>query len=234
MNVRVILLIAQLYIHLSFLIGLFVIPWTVTVPSILVNQILFVGLCGTVFYHRVVTHNNPVHPLAERFLFYLSWLGCSGSLIAWAGTHRQHHRFSDTDKDPHCPAHVGRLKAYWWSSGTQSVVRYIPDLLRKPHYVFQHAHYFKVLLLLHAFGAWLLPFKFYWMVLISPAFLMWFAGSSINAFGHDKKGPINISFLAFLHGGEGWHVYHHEVPTDPNFGHPLDWGYWIYRAISYK
>lgn len=234
MNIRLLLLICQIYIHLFFVIGLFLLPLSLSIPAVIINQVIFVGFCGTVFYHRVVSHNNPVRPVIEKALILLSWLGCSGSLIAWAGTHRQHHRYSDTAKDPHCPIHHGKLRAYWWSSGTQSIVRYIPDLLRKPWYVFQHQHYFKVLITLHVLIGFIFSFEVYWTTLIAPAFLMWFTGSSINALGHSEKGPLNNFFFGLLHAGEGWHANHHNTPSDPSFGHRFDWGHQIYRLIQKK
>jgi sn-1 stearoyl-lipid 9-desaturase len=31
----------------------------------------------------------------------LGMISCSGSALRWAGIHRNHHKHSDTDKDPH-------------------------------------------------------------------------------------------------------------------------------------
>ncbi len=120
MSTRLVLLFSQIYIHISFLIGLYRYPLSTTLPLIFAEQVIFVGLCGTVFYHRVVTHKNPVKPFIEKCLILLSWIGCSGSLVAWAGTHRKHHRHSDTVNDPHSPAFLGKIKAYWWSSGNEN------------------------------------------------------------------------------------------------------------------
>ncbi len=32
-------------------------------------------------------------------MILLSWLGATSSALAWAGVHRKHHRYSDTEKD---------------------------------------------------------------------------------------------------------------------------------------
>lgn len=232
MNFKQTLLSTQIYAHIVFLIGLFTISWHISLPIIIISQIIYVGFCGTVFFHRTVAHKNSLNPVIEKILLIISWLGMSGSALAWAGTHRKHHRYSDTEKDPHCPIHHGRLKAYWYSSGNEDIIRYVPDLLRKPWYIFQHTHYFKILLIVHIVGLLLLPFYVYWSILIVPAFLMWFAGSSVNIFCHDKNGPRNIGLLGYIHAGEGWHANHHNDPANTSFKHPADWGGIIHNIIK--
>lgn len=231
MNFRKGLLIFQIYTHLGFLAGLYLFPIKQTLLFILVSQIIYVGFCGTVYFHRVVSHKNAIEPFVERILLFISWLGVSGSVIAWAGTHRKHHRFTDSENDPHSPTHMGRLKAYWYSSGSDDIIRYVPDLLRNSLYVAQHKHYFKVLLIVHLAGVLLLPPLWYWGLLITPAFLMWFAGSSVNALCHDRRGPKNIPLLGFLHAGEGWHKHHHDQPKEASFQHWSDWGFYIFKMI---
>lgn len=228
------LLALQIFVHIAFVYGLVVFPLGFVLPIILVSQIVYVGFCGTVYFHRAVAHKNPIQPGYDKVLLLLSWLGISGSAIAWAGTHRMHHRFSDSSRDPHCPVHRGRWRAYWYSSGSEEIVRYVPDLLRNSWYLFQHQHYFKVLLLIHFLGFIFLPLLWYWGLLIVPAFLMWFAGSSVNIFCHNKSGPLNSALFGYLHAGEGWHKNHHEQPSNSSFRHPADWGYLIYQLIQRK
>lgn len=234
MNAKQKLLLIQVYAHIAFICGLFVVPWQIALFIIIISQVVYVGFCGTAFYHRTVAHKNQINTVVEKILIILSWVGASGSAIAWAGTHRKHHRYSDTDKDPHCPMHMGRLRSYWYSSGNEDIMRYIPDLLRKKWYVFQHKYYFIVLFLVHALGIFILPFNWYWGLLIVPAFLMWFAGSSINVFCHDSKGPKNVNVLGYLHAGEGWHKNHHDHASDPFFRHSADWGGLIHKFIRLK
>lgn len=234
MNFRKVLLAFQIFIHLSFLLGLLFVPLKMAIPFILVSQVVYVGFCGTVYFHRVIAHRNEIHPWINRALLFLSWLGVSGSVIAWAGTHRKHHRLSDSERDPHSPVHRGIFRTYWYSSGDEDIVKYVPDLLRQKLFLFQHKHYFKFLVGIHILGFLTLPLHFYWGFLIVPAFLMWFAGSTINVFCHNSLGPINIPVLGFLHAGEGWHKNHHASPALCNFGHKGDWGYLLYNLIKTK
>jgi stearoyl-CoA desaturase (delta-9 desaturase) len=166
------LLLIQIYAHILFLVGLVLLSATISIPTIIISQIIYVGICGTAFFHRTVSHKNKINPTIEKILILLSWVGMSGSALAWAGTHRKHHRYTDTEKDPHSPKYHGRLRTYWYSSGAGDIIRYVPDLLRKPWYLFQHKYYFKVLLVLHTLGLLFLSFTYYWALLIVPAFLM--------------------------------------------------------------
>lgn len=227
------LLATQLYIHTIFMVGLVMLPWYVTIPTLIIGHIVFVGFCGTVFFHRIVTHKNRVNPVAEKILLGLSWLGGVSSAIAWAGVHRKHHRFSDTSKDPHSPKYLGKLRTYCQLSDNDSdAIKYVPDLLKKPLYVFQHRHYFQVLGAIHLIGVFVLPFQLYWMLLIVPAFLMWFVGSMVNIFGHNANGSKNSLLLGILSAGEGWHRNHHDEPGNYSFRHSLDWGQYLYRIVK--
>ena len=232
MNYKKALLIFQIFIHVIFLAGLFLFPIAKIFCFIVISQVIYVGFCGTVYFHRVVSHKNPIYPFIDKILLFVSWLGVSGSVIAWVGTHRKHHRYTDSERDPHSPTHMGRLRAYWYSSGDEDIVRYIPDLLRNPLYLLQHKHYFKVLLVIHFIGLIFLTPLWYWGLLVTPAFLMWFAGSSVNALCHDDHGPINNPFLGILHAGEGWHKNHHSHPNANSFRHWTDWGYYIHKLIK--
>jgi stearoyl-CoA desaturase (delta-9 desaturase) len=228
------LLLIQIYAHILFLVGLVLLPATISIPTIIISQIVYVGVCGTAFFHRTVSHKNAINPIIEKILILLSWVGMSGSAMAWAGTHRKHHRYSDTEKDPHSPKHHGIIKTYWYSSGAGDIMRYVPDLLRQPWYLFQHKYYFKGLLVLHVLGILFLSFTYYWALLIVPAFLMWFSGSLINTCCHDDKGPINVSILGYFSAGEGWHKYHHEQPANSSFRHWADWGGHLHKLMSVK
>jgi len=227
------LLTMQVYLHISFIVGLILLPISVIVPTLILSHIVYVGLCGTMLFHRTISHRNPIHPIAEKILLLLSWLGATSSALAWAGVHRKHHRYSDTDKDPHSPIRLGKFRAYWQLSNNDTdIIKYVPDLLRKPLYVFQHKNYFTVLFSLHFIGIVFLPLAWYWVFLVVPGVLMWMAGSAVNVFCHDKNGPCNVPILGFLSAGEGWHKNHHEQPSNPSFRHWSDWGGHFHKLLK--
>jgi stearoyl-CoA desaturase (delta-9 desaturase) len=66
----------------------------------------------TAGYHRYFAHR--AYKTSRWFQFVLAWLGCMAMQkgpLWWASNHRDHHKYSDTDQDPHSPI----TKSFWWS-----------------------------------------------------------------------------------------------------------------------
>ena len=98
----------------------------------------------TMTYHRLLTHQSWRAP---KWFYYLGTLcgmyGLTGSPIAWVAVHREHHRHTDTDKDPHSPKN-GFFKAQWLSMFHTVNPRYAVDMARDPFQVFVHKNYFLI------------------------------------------------------------------------------------------
>ena len=55
-------------------------------------------------YHRYFAHGGKQqHPVLEIIYLYFGLLCGGRSLLTWAGVHRMHHAYADTDNDPHSP-----------------------------------------------------------------------------------------------------------------------------------
>ncbi len=105
------------------------------------------GLGITVGYHRLFTHRSfKTGPAVRIVLGVLGSAAIEGPVIEWVATHRQHHRFSDREGDPHSP-HVGHGSG--WRGALRGLVHahvgwtfrgqdracsehYAPDLLADP------------------------------------------------------------------------------------------------------
>ena len=58
--------------------------------------------------HRYFAHRQfKTTKVFETISLFLSMLAFSRSPLGWIGAHRIHHRYSDTNNDPHSPAHKG-------------------------------------------------------------------------------------------------------------------------------
>lgn len=65
------------------------------------------GLGVTVGFHRLLTHRSfKTYRSVRAVAAILGSAAVEGPVIEWVATHRKHHRFSDTEGDPHSP-HVG-------------------------------------------------------------------------------------------------------------------------------
>jgi stearoyl-CoA desaturase (Delta-9 desaturase) len=65
-------------------------------------------LCVTIYLHRGVTHRGlEFHPALSHFMRFWLWLTTGMVTKQWVAIHRKHHRFIDTDGDPHSPKLFG-------------------------------------------------------------------------------------------------------------------------------
>jgi len=72
------------------------------------------------FLHRYSAHKMYTMPLfTERIVHFLTWVIMGSSYLVprgYAILHREHHAYSDTDKDPHSPHHVPDLFTMMWNT----------------------------------------------------------------------------------------------------------------------
>lgn len=72
----------------------------------------------TFFLHRYGAHRMfKLSPFWERFFYLCTWLTQGSSYLnprAYALLHREHHAFSDTERDPHSPHVYKSLFAMMW------------------------------------------------------------------------------------------------------------------------
>ncbi|VFQ75100.1 unnamed protein product [Cuscuta campestris] len=65
---------------------------------------IITGIGMTVSYHRNLCHKSFKLPKwLEYMLSYFGVLALQGDPIGWVSTHRHHHKYTDSLKDPHSP-----------------------------------------------------------------------------------------------------------------------------------
>lgn len=110
---------------------------------------LFITIVIDIMYHRYYAHKSFKFKseLIRKTLSVLTITGGYGSYITWAAIHRCHHRFSDTDKDPHGPNNHS-LKDHILLNFTipPNVYKYATDLLQDPFNKFLHKNYWLIYL----------------------------------------------------------------------------------------
>jgi stearoyl-CoA desaturase (delta-9 desaturase) len=173
-----------------------------------------------------------------------------GDPIQWVTIHRQHHRFADTDLDPHSPIH-GFLWAHllWFNAGFFSrttpthEAAYAKDLTSQAFYRLLR---FAVLPLMAGalFGLWK------WggaEAVLWGGFVRYFLGDHatwfVNSAGHclgwraykrDDR-STNCYWVGILAFGEGFHNNHHAFPSSARLGlrpFELDLGWWVVRSLQ--
>lgn len=202
-----------------------------------------VTIGGTITLHRLLAHKSFVAPKWFEYLgsTVSTLCGSSVSALAWVALHREHHRYTDTEKDPHSPKFYGYWRVQFRDTKLPNF-KYIPDLARDKVHVFLHNYHWP-LVLVYAFIVYCFDPRallYFWLV---PGILVWHGGSLTNTLNHSPIGyrnyksgddSINNPISGILVSGEGWHNNHHSYPQDPKLGHKwweFDLGWQIIKLV---
>lgn len=211
------MLASQIIAHLSIIPMIMYASYWQWLISIAV-YVVFGCLGITMTYHRLLSHRSWTCPKwVEYLLVLIATPAMSGSAITWVATHRKHHRYTDTENDPHSPKFCGGFFGVWLVMFKNVEVKYAIDLVRNKFYLWQNKYYSLVLLAYGLTLALISPFLVVYAFLV-PAAMQWTGSAMINAFSHFSGQPNNNLLLAFLVWGEGYHKNHHDDPTNYAFG----------------
>ena len=217
-------------IHIAAL-GVLLVPfaWSYVVVALALYYVRMFGLSAG--YHRYFSHRT--YKTSRPFRFVLAWLGSTAAqkgVLWWAATHREHHRYSDTERDPHSPVERG----FWWahvgwilrSKHRATRLERVHDLAGDPELRWLNRWHLVPPILL-AIGLFLiggLPL-FLWGFCVSTV-LLWHGTFAVNSLAHvygsvryrTRDQSRNNWWLALLTLGEGWHNNHHHAPGSVNQG----------------
>jgi stearoyl-CoA desaturase (delta-9 desaturase) len=218
---------------------------------ILLGYFVYGCLGIVVTFHRLLTHRSyKTNIFIERLFSIFGCLGGTGSSLAWAAIHINHHLKSDKPTDPHSPSYKG-LKifmldyAHEVDKNTKWRLRY---LIKDRFHQFLHRYYFGIiisysLLLLLIGGPYLMLFL-HW----APAAINALMSNIVNYIGHkpnwigsyrtynlNDKSSNNWIF-AIPTWGETWHNNHHRHPKNFSCGekwYEIDISAFIIRVIKH-
>lgn len=205
------------------------------------------GYGVTIGFHRLLTHMAfKCVPAVKAILLALGTMSFEGSPAMWMAVHTIHHKYSDTEQDPHSPlksfwhAHVGWL----FSGSTTQEARYCRTFLSKdpmlmffrrtllfwwglslvaPLFIGGLRGYFAEPAIGWTWsGAW---WGFVWGGLVRIGLtnhITWSVNSVCHTWGsrlfETDDRSMNNGIVALLSGGEGWHNNHHAFPRSPRHG----------------
>lgn len=196
------------------------------------------GMGVTMGAHRLFTHRSYKAKTWLRVtLLLLHTLAGQNCLYVWVRDHRQHHKYSDTDADPHNAtrgfffSHVGWLM----SKKHPKVIEYgkkidMSDMEADRWVMFQKKYYKTLYFIFTLVLPTAVPIYFWNETVLMATFASFFARTvvqlnftwCVNSVAHifgnkpyDKNMlPVESKFVSFFAGGEGWHNYHHTFPYD--------------------
>jgi stearoyl-CoA desaturase (Delta-9 desaturase) len=222
----------------------------ITTTALVLFVALFFGRAFfvTAGYHRYFSHKTFKLNRFWQFVFaFMAESTAQKGVLWWAGNHRHHHRYSDTEKDLHSP-----LKGFWWSHvGWILADKYKPtptdsikDFAKYPELRFINKHdwiapwTFGVLAFV--IGGWPgLVVGFFWSTV-----LLWHSTFLVNSAAHVfgkrryETGDTsrNSLVIALLTGGEGWHNNHHHYQASCRQGFfwwEVDPTWYVLKAMSW-
>ena len=220
-------------IHLLAFTALFFFSWQNLIAAVILWWIA--GSWGVgMGYHRLLTHRGFVAPKwLEYFMSVCGTLALQSGPLTWVTTHRLHHAFTETDKDPHSPRH-GTYWAHigWIFRGTAqnqswaTMVRYCPDITKDKFQVALNKYYYIPSIIvgigLVAIGGF--PMLL-WAVFFRVVFgwhATWLVNSATHLWGsrrfETRDDSRNNGLIAALTFGEGWHNNHHAHPRSARHG----------------
>lgn len=215
----------SIFVTLGALLGLLHFNFGLTELIVtMIFYILYSCIGLGMMYHRYWTHHSFEfkNKYVKWILTYFGLVTGRGSIIGWVHVHRNHHLYSDTDKDPHM-VNMNHLRIFLPAlSESNDVVnkRVVRDLLVKEQLDINKYYNLIVLIfpmILFVIHPWLCYFA--WFL---PVFLTNIVWNSFIYYGHNKPGyqtftdtkdnSVNSWIFSILIFGEGWHNNHHKYP----------------------
>lgn len=228
------------YLHASAVYGLYLAfvdtQWRTLLFALLLH--LYGGLGITAGAHRMWAHKSYKGKLPLRIILMIfNCVAFQNDIYEWSRDHRAHHKFSETDADPH-----NAKRGLFFSHMGWLLVRKHPDVREKggkvdmadlatdPVVMFQRKFYLPLVATFCFLLPTVIPYYFWGESLIVSyyvcAFLRytitlhstWLVNSVAHFYGnkpYDKNiNPVENKTVAALACGEGWHNYHHTFPYD--------------------
>lgn len=227
------------FLHAASLYSIFLIPTARPLTLFWSYVCFFITALGvTAGAHRLWSHRSYKAKLPLRvFLAAANSMAFQNDIFEWSRDHRVHHKYSETDADPHNAkrgfffAHIGWLFVRKHRDVIEKGRKLdVSDLLADPVVMFQRRYYIISVLVMCFLVPTLVPWYFWgeslWTAYFLAAILRytvslnftWLVNSAAHMYGN-RPYDINISprenrFVTFGAIGEGFHNFHHTFPFD--------------------
>jgi len=218
----------QMVSTIGTIVGFWFFDFDLTAIAIVaLGYFLYSGVGVSMMLHRYWCHKSFEFK-SNTIKWLLTWFGIvagRGSILGWVHVHREHHAFSDTEKDPHAPGIYGwKLYFPFLMNYGKNINRELVRDLYTPLHIRINRYYLLFILswisilavidLRLAYFGWFVP------VALTQIML-----NSFIYFGHkygyqdtqsrDRSG--NLWFYGLFLWGEGWHNNHHILAKEWNF-----------------
>ena len=236
-------------VHIAAVVGVFLVGFSWAGVALCVALYYVRMFAITAGYHRYFAHR--AFKTNRVFQFILALVGgfsVQKGALWWAAHHRDHHKYSDTEKDIHSPRQRGLLWAHmgWFLSTDYDETKFdrIRDFAKYPELrVLNKMNEVLAAIMVVALfliGGWSFVV---WGFCVSTV-LLWHGTFTINSLTHrigkaryetgdDSKNSFVLSLITM---GEGWHNNHHYYQSTANQGFfwwEIDPSYYILKSLSW-
>ncbi|KAI1894128.1 hypothetical protein AGOR_G00112630 [Albula goreensis] len=226
-------------LHIGALYGFIILPSASALTLVWSVVCFYISALGvTAGAHRLWSHRSYKASLPlQIFLAVANSMAFQNDIYEWARDHRVHHKYSETDADPH-----NAVRGFFFAHIGWLLVRKHPDViergrkleladLKADKVVMFQKKYYKSSVVVMCFGIpmlvpWYLWGESLWVGYFIPGLLRytivlnatWLVNSAAHMWGN-RPYDINIhprenKFVTFSAIGEGFHNYHHTFPYD--------------------
>lgn len=228
------------YLHVAALYGAYLMLFSASWPTVIWAILLYQasGLGITAGAHRLWAHRAYKAKVPLRILLtFFNTIAFENHVIEWARDHRVHHKYSETNADPH-----NARRGFFFSHMGWLMCRKHPDVIEKGKGIdmsdlkndkilaFQKKYYLLLMPICCFVIPTVVPVYFWgetwtnaWFVATLFRFtftlnMTWLVNSAAHMWGsrpYDQFiNPSENLGVAIGAMGEGWHNYHHVFPWD--------------------
>jgi fatty-acid desaturase len=182
------------------------------------------------YLHRWCTHRS--YELSKVAEYMLAFLACvvpgTGSTVGWVAIHSAHHRYSDTEKDPHSAMYTSFWKLLVWRYPYTGTLHSSRNLMGDRFHLSLHRYYFIYMAAWAGFWYSVLGIEGLYFIVLLPWAIGPLLSTIQNYFLHVKtigtyrtfetsdnsQNSIPMHILSF--GACGLHNNHHAFPNKPS------------------
>lgn len=193
-------------------------------------------------YHKLFSHRSFTpkkwFPPVSAFLGVISF---NGDPLTYSLVHRIHHKYADTNLDPHSP-NKGLYHSYiGWTATFKPKKKdklLIVDLLKEWPWIIVF-HRYELLILIVSYSVLYLISPFLFFTVLMACLLSTHYGLAVNAFGHNPKKEglnkaVNNVLLSKIINPIFMHYTHHETPSkfDYSEGTVVDYSKYFKKFVQ--
>ena len=234
-------------LHVGALIGLWMgASWEVWAMCFALYFIRMFFVTGA--YHRYFSHRTFKTSRWMQFIFaFMAQTSSQRGVLWWAAHHRDHHKYSDTDKDIHSPRQAGFIHSHigWLFDGNgHTNYQRVKDLTKYPELVALNKLWALPPTILGVACFLIAGWEGLLIGFMMSTVLLWHGTFPINSLSHvfgkqryeTGDDSRNNWLLAIITRGEGWHNNHHYFMNSTRQGFfwwEYDITYYVLKAMSW-